>query len=106
MLRTSEEVTGRLGGAGLRGVVRGVCLLAWKAHMCGVKVVAEKGSGFVYKELIPKGGGGAGGGSHKRAAYSILIFPEPNFGSRFFLGGVSEPKDPPPRSYKQSLEGM
>ena len=51
---------------------------------------------------VRKGGGGLGG-SHKGAAYSNLIFPQPNFGSRFFLGGsVSEPIDPPP-SYKHSL---
>ena len=55
------------------------------------------GPGLVYKELIPKGVGGSGG-SHKLAAYSNLIFPQPNFGSRFFLGvgGSQSQKDPPP----------
>ena len=50
-------------------------------------------SGFFYEELIPKGGGP--GGSHKGAAYSNLIFPQPNFGSRFFLGGSQSQKTPP-----------
>ena len=49
--------------------------------------------GFVSKEFIPKGGG-SGGGSHKGAAYSNLIFPQPIFGSRLFLGGWA--KRPPP----------
>ena len=42
------------------------------------------GSGFVYKELIPKGGEGSGW-VQQRAPYSNLIFCQPNFGSRFFL---------------------
>ena len=42
------------------------------------------------------------GGSHRGAACSKLIFPQPTFASRFSLDGwVSEPKDPP-SSYKQS----
>ena len=43
------------------------------------------------------GGGGGLGGSHKgRAADSNLIFPQPNFGSRFFwVGGSQSHKDPP-----------
>ena len=64
--------------------------------------------GFVHKELIPKGGGGGGwglGGSHKGAAYSNLIFPQPSFGSRFFWGGggSQSQKTPPLSSYKQRL---
>ena len=53
--------------------------------------------GFVDKELIRRGGGGGLGGSHKGAAYSKLLFPQPNFGSRNFLGRVGlRPKRPPP----------
>ena len=68
-------------------------------HLC---LAVECGTGFVDKELIPKGVGGGLGGSHKGAACSILIFPQPKLWSRFFFGGgwVSEPKDPPP-SYQQ-----
>ena len=40
---------------------------------------------FVRNSFV-KGGGGLGG-SHKGAAYSKLMFPQPNFGSRFSLGG-------------------
>ena len=42
-------------------------------------------------------GEGGSGGVPQRAPHSNLIFPPPNFGSRFCLGRwVSEPKGPPP----------
>ena len=55
--------------------------------------------GFVDEELLRKGVGGVwGGGVPRRAAYSNLICPQPNFGSRFFfwLGGSQSQKDPSP----------
>ena len=61
----------------------------------------------LFKGIPTKGGRGGLGGSHKGAAYSNLIFPPPNFGSRFFLGwvGLRAKRPPPPPSYKQSLDG-
>ena len=52
---------------------------------------------------------GGSGGVPQRAAYSHLIFPQPNLGSSFFLGGwLSEPKDPPPQllQTKSALTAM
>ena len=49
-------------------------------------------------------GGGFWRGPAKGPAYSNLISPQPKFLGQDFLGGVSEPKDPPPpSSYEQSL---
>ena len=60
------------------------------------------GPGFVFQELIRQGGGGLGR-SREGAAYSNLIFPRPNFGSRFSLGGWVPGQKDPPASDKQSL---
>ena len=62
---------------------------------------------FMRNEYV-RGWGGDLDRPYKGTAYSNLIFPQPNFGSRFFLGGwVSEPKDaPPPLPNKQSVAGV
>ena len=54
------------------------------------------------------GGGGALGGSHKGAAYSNLIIPQPILGQDFLWvgGSQSQKTPPPPLSYKQSLAHM
>ena len=58
--------------------------------------------GCVYKESIHKGGGNLQG-VPQRAASSTLIFPQPNFGSRFFLGWVGlRAKTHTHTPYKQS----
>ena len=53
-------------------------------------------------------GGGGLGVSHKGAAYSNLISPQPNFGCEIFLGWVGlraeRPPPPPPFMNKAWLE--
>ena len=60
--------------------------------------------GFLYKELICRGGGGASECIPQRAAYSILISCQPNLGQDFFwVGGSQSRKTPPPLINKAQL---
>ena len=60
-------------------------------------------SGFVYKELLPKGGGGGSGGVPQRGRLFKFDFPSAKFWVKIFFWRVGLRAKRPPPSYKQSL---